>query len=136
MIRSRLQSGSVEHPTPRSLIQHMVAQLVASQHWSWVTFETKPMKHFVEVAHEGVELIMNVAYPFKEEYKALFAEQGVTIPENWRVSEFKKKDWITAGTMLLVTNINDQEQVAEFVDRLFPALYGEDVSYKLAGTYR
>jgi hypothetical protein len=131
-----LRSGSVECPTPRSLIQHMVAELVASRRWSWVTFETTPMKHFVEVAHESDDLILNVAYGFSEDYQPLFARHGVTIPEGWRVSEFKKKGWLTAGTMLLVTSTRDQGRIAEFVDRLFPALYGVDASYELTGVYQ
>jgi hypothetical protein len=34
--------------------------------------------------------------------------------------------------MLLTTSIHDQARVAEFVDRLFPALYGAERSYQLA----
>jgi hypothetical protein len=132
-----LRSGTTEYPTPRSLIQHMVAELVASRRWSWVTFETTPMKHFVEVAHEDDDLLLlNVAYGFSEDYQSLLSQHSVTIPEGWRMSEFKKKGWLTAGTMLLVTSIRDQERIAEFVDRLFPALYGADASYVLTGVYQ
>ncbi len=131
-----LRSGSAEYPTPRSLVQHMVAEMITSRRWSWVTFETKPMKHFVEVAHEEDELIVNLAYGFSEDYESLFARQGVTIPEGWRVSEFKKKGWLTGGTMLLVTSIRDQERIAEFVARLFPSLYGADAGYELTGVFQ
>jgi hypothetical protein len=115
----------------------MVSELVSSQRWSWVTFETKPMKHFVEVAYDGgEELEINVAYRFSEDYQSLFARQGVTIPEGWRMSKFKKKGWIGAGTMLLTTGSRDVDRIAEFVDRAFPGLYGEPKDYELSGVYQ
>jgi hypothetical protein len=115
----------------------MVAELVSSKRWSWVTFETKPMKHFVEVAYDGGdELEINVAYGFSEEYQSLFARQGITIPDGWRVSEFKPKGWLRAGTMLLTTSARDVDRIGEFVERLFPALYGEQSDYQLSGVYQ
>jgi hypothetical protein len=95
------------------------------------------MKHFVEVALEGDnELVINVAYGFSEDYQALFARQSMVIPDGWRVSKFKKKGWLGAGTMLLTTGIRDVDRVAEFVDRLFPALYDERQDYQLSGVYQ
>src|SRR5262245_35457903 len=82
------RSGTPEYPTPKVLVERMVAELVSSQRWSWVTFETKPMKHFVEVALEGDdELVINVAYGFSEDYQSLFARQSIAIPDGWRVSK-------------------------------------------------
>ena len=131
------RSGTPEYPTPRLLVERMVVELVSSRQWSWVTFETKPMKHFVEVALEGDdELVINVAYGFSEDYQALFARQSVVIPDGWRVSKFKKKGWLGSGTMLLTTGIRDVDRVAEFVDRLFPALYDERQDYQLSGVYQ
>jgi hypothetical protein len=131
------RSGTPEFPTPRLLVERMVAELVSSRQWSWVTFETKPTKHFVEVALEGDdELVINVAYGFSEDYQPLFARQGVVIPDGWRVSKFKPKGWLGAGTMLLTTGIRDVDRVADFVGRLFPALYGEQPSYILSGLYQ
>ena len=104
---------------------------------SGCTFETKPLKHFVEVALEGdAELVVNVAYGFAEDYQALFARRGITIPDGWRVSEFKPKGWLRAGTMLLITGVRDVGRIAEFVDRLFPGLYGEPQDYQLSGVYQ
>jgi len=115
----------------------MVSELVSSRRWSWVTFETKPMKHFVEVALQGDdELVVNVAYGFSEDYEPLFERQRVVIPDDWRVSKFKKKSWFGTGTMLLTTSIRDVHRVAEFVDRLFLALYGEQQGYSLSGVYQ
>jgi hypothetical protein len=131
------RSGTPEYPSPRVLVERMVAELVSSRRWSWVTFETKPMKHFVEVALEGDdELVINVAYGFPEDYQSLFARQGIAIPEGWRVSEFKKKGWLGAGTMLLATGIHDIDRVAEFVAHLFPALYSEPQDFQLSGVYQ
>ena len=63
------RSGTPEYPAPRVLVERRVAELVSSQRWSWVTFETKPMKHFVEAALDGTdELVINVAYGFAEDY--------------------------------------------------------------------
>jgi hypothetical protein len=88
------RSSSPEYPTPRLLIERMVGELVSSREWSWVTFETKSMKHFVEVALEGGDqFVVNVAYGFSEDYRSLFARQNVTIPDGWKVSKFKKKGW-------------------------------------------
>jgi hypothetical protein len=131
------RSGTSEYPTARVLVERMVAELVSSQKWSWVTFETKSMKYFIEVALEGEsKLIINVAYGFSEDYQSLFANQGVTIPEGWKVSKFKKKGWLGSGTMLLTTGIRDIDRVAEFIDRLFPVLYGEPQNYELRGVYQ
>jgi hypothetical protein len=131
------RSGTPEFPTPRLLVERMVAELISSRQWSWVTFETKPMKHFVEVALEGDDkLVVNVAYGFSEDYRPLFERQKVAIPDGWRVSKFKKKNWLGAGKMLLTTGIRDVDRVAEFVDRLFPALYDERRDYKLSGVYQ
>ena len=133
------RSSTPEYPTPHLLVERMVAELVSSQRWSWVTFETKPMKHFVEVALEGdAELVINVAYGFAEDYQTLFTRQGVTIPEGWRVSKFKKKGWgwFSAGTMILTTGVRDIDRIAGFVDRMFPALYGEPQDYQLSGVYQ
>jgi hypothetical protein len=131
------RSGTPEYPTPRLLVERMVAELVNSRQWSWVTFETKPLKHFVEVALEGNdELIINVAYGFSEDYQILFERQKVAIPNGWRVNKFKKKSWLGAGTMLLTTGIRDIDRIAEFVERLFPALYGEQENYQLNGIYQ
>ena len=131
------RSGTPEYPSPRLLVERMVAELVSSRQWGWVTFETKPMKHFVEVALEGdADLVINVAYGFSEDYQALFARQKIAIPDGWRVSKFKKKGWFGAGTMLLTTGISDVDRIAEFVDRLFPAFYGEQPSYELSGIFQ
>jgi hypothetical protein len=131
------RSGTPEYPTPRVLVERMVSELVSAQRWSWVTFETKAMKHFVEVAYDGgEELEINVAYDFSEDYQSLFARQGVAIPEGWRVSKFKKKGWIGVGTMLLTTGSRDIDRIAEFVDRAFPSLYGEPKDYQLSGVYQ
>ena len=95
------------------------------------------MKHFVEVALEGEdELEINVAYGFSEDYQTVFARQGVAIPQGWRVSKFKKKGWLGAGTMLLTTGIRDVDRIAEFIDRVFPTLYGEQQDYTLSGIYQ
>jgi hypothetical protein len=131
------RSGTPDYPTPRVLVERMVAGLVSSRRWSWVTFETKPMKHFVEVALEGEdELVINVAYGFSEDYKSLFTRQGITIPDGWRVREFKPKGWLRAGTMLLTTGVRDVDRIAEFVERLFQALYGELPDFQLSGVYQ
>jgi hypothetical protein len=131
------RSDTPEYTTPRVLVERMVAELVSSRQWSWVTFETKPMKHFVEVALEGDDdLVINLAYGFSEDYQTLFARQKVLIPDGWQVSKFKKKGWLGAGTMLLTTGIRDVDRVADFVDRLFPALYGEQPSYVVSGVYQ
>jgi hypothetical protein len=115
----------------------MVAELVSSRQWGWVSFETKPMKHFAEVALEGDdELVINAAYGFSEDYQTLFARQHVTVPDGWRVARFKKKSWLGAGTMLLTTGIRDVERIAEFIDQLFPALYGEQPGYQLSGIFQ
>jgi len=131
------RSGTPEYPTPRLLVERMIAELVSSRQWGWVTFETKPTKHFVEVALEGDdELVINAAYGFSEDYQTLFARQQVTVPDGWRVTKFKKKGWLGAGTMLLTTGIRDVDRIAEFIDGLFPALYGEQASYQLSGTFQ
>jgi hypothetical protein len=130
-------SGTPEYPTPRVMVERMVAELVSARQWSWVTFQTKPMKHFVEVALEGEdELEINLAYGFLEDYQTLFARHGLAIPEGWRVSKFKKKGWLGTGTMLLTTGIRDIDRIAEFIDRVFPALYGEPQDYRLSGFYQ
>ncbi|MFM1945068.1 MAG: hypothetical protein RI897_4050 [Verrucomicrobiota bacterium] len=127
------RSGTPDYPTPRVLVERMVAELVSPRRWSWVTFETKPMKHFVEVALEGEdELVINVAYRFSEDYQSLFARQSITIPDDWRMSQFKKKGWLGAGTMLLTTGIRDVDRIAEFVVHLFPALYDEPQDFQLS----
>jgi hypothetical protein len=131
------RSGTPEYSTPRLLIARMVGELVSSREWSWVTFETKSTKHFVEVALEGDdELVVNVAYGFSEDYQSLFARQNVTIPDGWKVSKFKKKGWLGAGTLLLTTGIRDVDRIADFVDRVFPALYGEPKDFQLSGVYQ
>jgi hypothetical protein len=131
------RSGTPEYSTPRLLIAHMVGELVSSREWSWVTFETKSTKHFVEVALEGDdELVVNVAYGFSEDYQSLFARQNVTIPDGWKVSKFQKKRWLGAGTLLLTTGIRDVDRIADFVDRVFPALYGEPKDFELNGVYQ
>jgi hypothetical protein len=132
----KLRSGGADYPTPHSLIRHMVAELIGSRRWSWVTFETKPLKRFVEVAVEGDKLIVNVGYGFREDYQTVFNRQGVTFPDGWHVDEFEKQGWFTGGTMLLSTSIHDRDRVADFVDRLFPALFGEPKDYRLAGIYQ
>ena len=130
-------SGTPEYPTPRLLVERMVGELVSFRQWGWVTFETKPMKHFVEVALEGDdELVINAAYGFSEDYQALFARQQLTIPDGWRVTKFKKKGWFGTGTMLLTTGIQDVDRIAPFVDRLFASLYGEQAGYKLSGIFQ
>jgi hypothetical protein len=119
------------------MVERMVAELVSSRRWTWVTFETKPMKHFVEVALEGNdELVINVAYQFSEDYQTVFKRLNVAIPDGWRVSKFKKKGWLGAGAMLLTTGIGDVDRIAEFIDRVFPALYGEQKDYQLSGVYQ
>ena len=134
---STARSGTPESPTPRVLVERMVTELVSSQRWSWVTFETKEMKHFVEVALEGDnELVINVAYEFSEDYRSLFTRESITIPDGWRVSKFKPKGWIGAGTFLLTTGVRDIVRIAEFIDRLFPALYGESPDYQLSGVFQ
>lgn len=131
------RSGTPEYPTPHVLVQRMVVELVSSKRWSWVTFETKPMKHFVEVAHDGGdEVEINVAYGFSEDYQSLFARQGITIPDGWRVSEFKPKGWLGTGTMLLAAGARDVDRIGAFVEHLFPALYGEQPDYQLSGVYQ
>lgn len=131
------RSGTPEYPTSCVLIERMVAELVSFRQWSWVTFETKPMKHFVEVALEGEnELVINAAYEFSEDYQSGFADKGVMIPDGWQVIKFKKKGWLRAGTMLLTTGIRDIDRIAKFVDQLFPALYGEPRDYELRGFYQ
>jgi hypothetical protein len=87
----KVRSGTPEYPTPRVLVERMVTELISSRRWSWVTFDTKAAKHFVEVALEGDdELILNVGYGSAEDYQALFARQHITIPDGWRVKLFKK----------------------------------------------
>jgi hypothetical protein len=130
-----LRSGSAEHPTPRDLVRDMVAGLVASKRWSWVTFESK-LRRFVEVAHDDETLTLNVAYPFTEDYQTLFAERGIAIPAGWTVTEFKRKGCFNAGVILLQTDIDDQERVADFIVHLFPALLGEKANFALSGTYQ
>src|SRR2546422_573568 len=131
------RSGTPEFPTPRLLVERMLLELVRFRQWSWVTFETKPMKHFVEVALEGDdELVINVAYGFSEDYQTLFARQNLAIPDGWRVSKFKTKGWLAAGTLLLTTGIREVDRIAEFVDGLFPTLYGEPKDYQLSGVYQ
>ena len=133
------RSGTPEYPTPRLLVERMVAELVNFQKWSWVTFETKPLKHFVEVSFEAKdELVVNVAYWFSEDYHPVFERLGIVIPEGWRVTKFKKKGWgwFSGGTMLLTTGIRDIDRVAGFVDQLFLALYGEQPGYCLSGVYQ
>ena len=71
------RSGTPEYPTPRVLVGWCIAELVSSSRWDWVTFETKPEKHFVEVANEGNgELEINVAYGFKEDYQRVFSARA------------------------------------------------------------
>ncbi|HVU08290.1 MAG TPA: hypothetical protein VHG89_07085 [Verrucomicrobiae bacterium] len=131
------RSGTPEYPTARLLVERMLAELVNFRQWSWVTFETKPMKHFVEVALEDSDaLVINIAYGFSEDYQSLFARQKIVIPDGWQVSEFKKKSWFAAGTMLLTTDVRDIDRVSKFVEQLFPALYGEKPDYKLSGIYQ
>jgi hypothetical protein len=131
------RSGTPEYPTPRVLVERMVADLVSSRRWSWVTFETKAMKHFVEVALEGAdELVINVAYGFCEDYQSLFARQSITIPNGWRVTQFKPKGWLGTGTFLLATGVSDVDRIAEVIEQLFPALYGEPMDYQLRGVFQ
>ena len=131
------RSGTPEYPTPRLLVERMVSELASSREWGWVTFETKHMMHFVEVALEGDdELVINAAYGFSEDYRTLFARQQVTIPDGWRVTKFKKKGWLGTGTMLLTTGVRDVDRITLFVDRLFLALYGEERSYELNGIFQ
>jgi len=131
------RSGTPDYPTPRVLVERMVAGLVNAQRWSWVTFETKPLKHFVEVALAGDdELEINVAYGFAEDYQTLFARKNIQLPDDWRVTEFKKKGWLGAGSLLLSTGIRDVDRIAGFVAHLFPALYDEPPDFQLNGIYR
>lgn len=118
-------------------MERMIVELVNSRQWSWVTFETLPMKHVVEVALEGdEELVINVAYGFPEDYQSLFTRRSITIPVGWRVSHFKKKDWLGAGTMLLVTGVHDVDRIAEFIAHLFPDLYSEPQDFQSSGVYQ
>lgn len=131
------RSGTPEYPTARLLVERMIAELVSSQQWNWITFETKPMKHFVEVAFEGNdELVINTAYGFSEDYQTLFARQKLVIPNGWQVNKFKKKSWFGTGTMLLTTNVRDIDRVAKFIEQLFLALYGEQPDCEVSGIYQ
>jgi hypothetical protein len=133
----RARSGTPHYPTPRLLVEHMVSELVNSRRRGWVTFETRAMKHFVEVAYdEDDALEVNVAYRFAEHYRALFARQKVTIPDGWRVREFKQKGWFLPGTLILATGVGDAVRIAHFVDCVFLSIYGERKDYQLSGDYR
>lgn len=115
----------------------MVAELVATREWNWVTFETKPMKHFAEVALEGEDLLeINVAYGFSEHFQTLFGRQKVSIPAGWQVREFREESWLRGGSMLLTTGVRDVDRIGKFIDQLFPAIYGEPQGYILRGHYQ
>ena len=130
-------SGTPEYPTPCVLVERMVNELVSTEKWNWVTFETEPMKHFVEVAHDGGDdLEINVAYGFSEDYKDLFARHGLSIPDDWLVKEFKKKGWLGSGTMLLAATVREIDRVALFIDVCFKTIYGKSEGYQLSGVFR
>ena len=112
-------------------------ELVRSQKWSWVTFETGSRKHFVEVAFDPPQVVaINVAYPHSEDYRVLFSRKEIELPAGWRVKEFKQKRWYAAGLMLLLTTPAEIDRIPEFVDLLFRALYGERADYQLKGVFQ
>ena len=129
-------SGTAEYPTPCVLVERLVAELIATERWSWVSFETKP-KCFVQFAHDGGEdLEINMAYSYSEDYQSLFARHGLSIPDGWRMNEFKKKGWLSAGTMLLGASVRSIDTIAQFTDRCFKTIYGEPEDYQLSGVFQ
>src|SRR5450432_3493107 len=94
------QSGTKEYPTAHAMVERMVGDLVGAREWSWVTFESGDS--FVEVALEGPsDVLINVAYPFSDEYEIRFARHKLSIPAGWDVTLFKKKGWFFAGVLEL-----------------------------------
>jgi len=131
-----MRSATPEHPTVKLLIRNMLTELLAYHQKGWVTFETKRAKCFAEVAQEGEDLIVFVSYPFSENYQTLFPRHGITIPEGWQIKKFSKKFWLLSGGMVLMTNLNDQDRVVDFIARLFPSLYGADPDYRLTAYFQ
>ncbi|HUA68837.1 MAG TPA: hypothetical protein VMA13_09850 [Candidatus Saccharimonadales bacterium] len=136
LLSSTRHSGTPESPTPGDLIRNMVTELSSRHPQSWVTFETKRAKHFAEVAEEPDSLVVYVAYPFSEDYPTLFARHGLVIPDGWQIKKFRKKRWCIGGGMILKTRPGDRERVINFLERLFPALYGVGSDYKLSGYFQ
>ncbi|MBC7783257.1 MAG: hypothetical protein H7144_05405 [Burkholderiales bacterium] len=129
------QSGTIECPIPHAMVERMVGELVREREWSWVTFESG--RGFVEVALKGSsDVVINIAYPFKDEYQARFARDNLSIPAGLEVMRFKTKGWFFAGFLELKADATEVQRVAEFVSRVFPALYGLPPNYRLSGTYQ
>jgi hypothetical protein len=132
------KSNSREYRTPVELVKAALDRLVTSRSILWVTFELKPLKEFAEVAIEGDEFLINIAFPYKEDFRVMFERCGLELPEGWQVKEFEARGngLFSAGSLILTTSKEDRARLAQFVHELFLKLYRTPADYQLKAVFQ
>jgi hypothetical protein len=63
----------------------------------WLRLEEKKSHRWIEVlpADDEPEIIVNIAFPFKQHYTTLLSDKEIEIPSNLKVSAFKSRKYLT-----------------------------------------
>ncbi len=115
------------------LVEEFLKELIESSRWQWATFETPDKRFFIEVAPEQDNFVLNIAFPFYEDYQVKFDKCGILIRETWAVTGFKPKGILFAGFLELTVDRKESEHLGAFIVQLFVGLYDLNEDCEIVG---
>jgi hypothetical protein len=123
-----INSNTSAYPTPKHLIIGLIGELLMPNNWKWLHVDDNKSKGWAEVALDGDDFLINLSFPYKDNFEKVFVDRGIRVPESWKLDYFKKNKAVTFRT-----KSNEIDSVSIFIDTIFKQLYNCDADYILSG---
>lgn len=109
----------VEYPTPQDVFREALQEMLERAARSRCRFGDADSSVRVEVARKGRNLQIKLPYPYRVGLADVLMEQGVTVPEGWRIVRFRRKGLLLQGRITYLAPREDLDRVVVFLDNFF-----------------
>jgi hypothetical protein len=123
-----ISSNTPAYPTPRHLIVALIGELLKPNNRKWLHVDDNKSKGWAEVALDEDDFLINISFPFKDNFEKVFLDHAIQVPESWKLDYFKKNKAVTFRTTR-----NEIDSVSTFIDTIFKQLYNCNAAYILSG---
>ena len=131
-----IENPSAKPSAPPDIFRAAIQETLKRRDGSWCHFNNVDSSVWAEVAPSAEGLRIHLPYLHEEGLGGVLAEQGVNVPERWRIVEFYGKNRRFPDCVTYLAPEEDLGRIILFIDRFFANTDRKGANYGVCGSVR
>lgn len=125
-----------EYRTPKDVFREAIQEMLERGARARCRFRDADSSVRAEVARNGRNLQIKLPCPYRVGLVEVLLEQGVTVPDGWRIVRFRRKSLLFPGRITYLAPQEDLDRVVVFLDNFFAHTCRKGRNYAVVASVR